>query len=93
MQAAINCNPDWPILTVDVRNAFGSVAWTDAAEIMRQKAPSTATFLATQWQNGRTTLLIEDKPGACIRKHVTGSLLQDGTTDRRPQSKTMAICR
>ena len=62
-QAAINCNPDWPILTIDVKNAFGSVAWTDAAEIMHQKAPSTAVFLATQWQNGSTTLLIEDKPG------------------------------
>ena len=60
IQAAINCNPGWPILTVDVKNAFGSVAWTAAAEIMQQKAPSTATFLATQWQNGQTTLLIEE---------------------------------
>ena len=58
-----------------MKNAFGSVAWTDAAEIMHQKAPSTAVFLATQWQNGSTTLLIEDKPGVWLRQEVTGGLL------------------
>ena len=78
VQAAINCNPDWPILTIDVKNAFGSVAWTDAAAIMQQKAPSTAVFLATQWQSGSTTPLIEDKPGVWLRQQVTGSLLQGG---------------
>ena len=83
IQAAINCNPGWPILTVDVKNAFGSIAWTDAAEIMQQKAPSTAQFLATQWQNGQTTLLIEDRPGIWARRNVSGSLLQGGH-DGRP---------
>ena len=78
VQAAINCNPDWPVLTIDVKNAFGSVTWTDAATITEQKAPSTAAFLATQWQNGSTTLLIEDKPAVWLRQQVTGSLLQGG---------------
>ena len=77
-QAARSCNPDWPVLTIDVKNAFGSVTWTDAATIMEQKAPSTAAFLATQWQNGSTTLLIEDKPAVWLRQQVTGSLLQGG---------------
>ena len=47
-------------------------------KLCSRKAPSTAVFLGTQWQNGSTTLLIEDKPAVWLRQQVTGSLLQGG---------------
>ena len=39
IEAAMNANTTWPVATLDIKNAFGAVRWTDALDVAGRTCP------------------------------------------------------
>ena len=84
VRAATQLRPSNALVSLDIRNAFGSVRWADALRAVLAKAPKLAPLLAIQWYTLRLTLYLQAANG--VEWHalvIYGSLLQGGL-DGRP---------
>ncbi len=52
VRAAATERPAWALLTLDIRNAFGQVQWTDALNATAARVPRFAVPLAMMWRGG-----------------------------------------
>ena len=79
LRAAAKLNPDCAIVSLDIKNAFGSVEWKDALRTVTAAAPKLAPVLAIQWQSCQIRLWLRDAEGPGWHVLIIyGSLLQGG---------------
>ena len=79
IRAAAKLKPNDALVSLDIKNAFGSVQWKDALQAVTRAIPKLAPILAVQWAACRLRLWLQDATGAGWHVMVIyGSLLQGG---------------
>ena len=79
LRAASKLNPEHAFVSLDIKNAFGSVEWKDALRTVTAAVPKLAPLLAIQWQACQIRLWLRDANGIGWHAFVIcGSLLQGG---------------
>ena len=76
LRAATALRPHSTFVALDVKNAFGSVHWHQALEVLLATVPKLAPPLAALWQNGRTQVYTATEDGSWAPFDITGSLVQ-----------------
>ena len=76
IRAAAASRPAATFVSLDVKNAFGSVHWHQALEVLLAAAPKLAPPLASLWANGHTEIYTAHESGSWERFRITGSLVQ-----------------
>ena len=79
VRAATSLEPDKARISLDVRNAFGSVQWKDALLAVAASVPKLGPLLAVQWHSCHLRLWLQDANGKGWHQIlIYGSLLQGG---------------
>ena len=78
VRAAARLRPKMAIVTLDVKNAFGSVTWAHALEACLRLVPDLAPALAGQWINKVAPIWAETSANYWAKHDLYGSLLQGG---------------
>ena len=76
LRAAALLRPHATFVGLDVKNAFGSVLWHQALEVVLATAPKLALPLASLWQCARVAVHTACEDGTWTSFDITGSLVQ-----------------
>ena len=76
IRACLTNRPTTTLVSLDVKNAFGSVQWHQALELLLSSAPKLAPPLAALWSSGHTDIYTTQENGAWESFSITGSLVQ-----------------
>ena len=79
IQAETRARPNDALVSLDIKNAFGSIAWSDALRITAELAPKLAHFLSSIWAPGVQCIWTQTADRhTWTAMHATGSLIQGG---------------
>ena len=77
VRAAAAIFPEDAFVSLDVKNAFGTVEWADALGAVTERLPQLAVPLTLQWSSFRTIVYTQDPDGHGWHAfEITGSLVQ-----------------
>ena len=76
IRAAAAAFPEQALVSLDIKNAFGAVAWDTALERTLASVPALAPALAASWASGSSTIFTEQKDGTWKGFPISGSLVQ-----------------
>ena len=83
VRAAAAHRPDRALLSLDLKNAFGSIRWADALDGLVASVPRLALPVARQWAQRSTKVFVQVATNAWEPIEVTGGLTQ-GCVEAQP---------
>jgi len=75
VRAAARAYPDRPLVSLDIKNAFGSVRWEHALKLVLTHVPRLAPALRVIWAFRETFVYIQTSPLAWTSFPIRGSLV------------------
>ena len=76
VRAAAQAYPDRAFVSLDVKNAFGEIAWAEALEAAAELAPSLGPAIAAAWAPGSVRVYTSTPCKDWHPFHIRGSLIQ-----------------
>ena len=72
----MSCRPEATLVSLDAINAFGSVHWHQALQILLASAPKLAAPLACLWSSGQVDVFTAQESSNWAHFAIPGSLIQ-----------------
>ena len=92
VRAAAAAYPDSPILTLDVKNAFGEVSWPVALKAALRRAPLLAVPLAAMWRAGSALVFTMKSCGTAYHAFEVFDKLIQGNIEGAPGFCLVICC-